>query len=535
MPEFAASHAARRLVDIVVVLCLVVGTAALYAHRLSDAPPYLEIDEALIGLDARSTAQTGRDLSGRFLPLYFQTAEHSWYQPMVIYATAAALEMLPFDERSIRVPTVCVAVLDVVLMYFVAWRLFRNPVVGGVAALLLMLTPSHFIHARYAMDYIYPLPFVLGWMLCLIAYRESHEPFALAAAGAVLGVGCYSYIASLVMMPIYLAITWVVLYRSGPSRRTFAIATAPFVVLLVPFAVWLLRHPTAFGATVTKYGLYDSSRLSVFQGMRSMLHVDALADRLSQYWNYFNPSFLFFRGPTKVMFSTNRTGVFLAAIAPLVVVGLVDSARRASAEMYGVLIAGFLTAPLAALIVAEPEAVFRAMALLPFGILLAAAGVRALAAVRFGRVAVSLLMVVAVVQFAWFRRDYLTDYRERSAFWLGGNVGGAMEMLIARADRDHAPAIYFATLQSSAGQIDGRDQYLGAYWDFYLAKHERTELAARTGALSAMPVSRMATGSLVLSNAGNASTAPLVRRGELHAVETVPELGHGDDFMILQR
>jgi len=522
-----------RIVTIVFAVSLAAGAAALYAWQLRDAPPYLEIDEVLIGLDARSTARTGRDLNGRWLPLYFQTAEHSWYQPMVIYATAAALEILPFDERSIRVPTVAVAILDVVLMYLVALGLFRSATLGAVAALVLILTPSHFIHARYAMDYLYPVPFVLGWLLCLIAYRDRRRPRALAWAGVVLGVGCYSYIASLVMMPLYLALTWIGLYRSGAPRRMFATVTAPFAAILVPFAVWMIRHPTAFGATVTKYGLYDSSRLSAAQGVFSMINLTAVSDRLSQYWNYYNPSFLFFRGPTKVMFSTGRTGVFLAAVAPLIVIGLIDVVRRASNDIDDVLVAGFLTAPLAALIVAEPEAMFRAMALVPFGVLLAAAGVRALAPRRGGRAAVALLLALAVVQFAAFRRDYLSGYRERSAFWLGGNVGGAMEALIARADRDQA--IYFATLQSSAGRIDGRDQYLGAYWDFYLAKDRRPELAARTAPLSATAVSRMAAGSLVLSNAGNASTAPLVQRGELHVVETVPELGGGDGFVILQR
>jgi len=121
-----------RIVTIVFAVSLAAGAAALYAWQLRDAPPYLEIDEVLIGLDARSTARTGRDLNGRWLPLYFQTAEHSWYQPMVIYATAAALEILPFDERSIRVPTVAVAILDVVLMYLVALGLFRSATLGAL-------------------------------------------------------------------------------------------------------------------------------------------------------------------------------------------------------------------------------------------------------------------------------------------------------------------------------------------------------------------------------------------------------------------
>jgi 4-amino-4-deoxy-L-arabinose transferase-like glycosyltransferase len=515
------------------VLLLVAG-AAIYTYRLANAPPYLEIDEVLIGLDGRATARTGRDLNGRLLPLYFQTAEHSWYQPMVIYATAAALEVLPFNERSIRIPTVCVALIDVLLMYFVASRWSGSAGIGAAAAVMLLLTPSHVIHARYAMDYLYPVPFVLAWLLCLIAYRERRTDSLLAAAGGVLGLGFYSYIASILMMPLYLAMTCLLLYRLGAARRSFVFLVMPFVVLLVPFGVWFVQHPSAFGATVTKYGLYDSSHLSAAQGLRAMINLDAAADRLSQYWNYYNPSMLFFRGPAKVMFSTGRTGVFVAAVAPLIVVGLLDALRRRVDDLHVLMVLGFVTAPLAALIVAEPEALFRAMALLPFGVLIAAAGVRVLSASAAGRAAVAVLLLAAVLQFGAFARDYLGDYRERAAFWLGGNVGGAMESLIARADA-HTPAIYFATLQSSAGLIDGRDQYLNDYWTFYLAKRHRETLSLRTAPLSTVTPDRMPAGSLVLSNVGNASTMPLVQRGELHVVETIPELSHADGFVILQR
>ena len=30
------------------------------------------------------------------------------------------------------------------------------------------LTPAHFVNSRIAMDYVYPLPFVLGWVLSLL-------------------------------------------------------------------------------------------------------------------------------------------------------------------------------------------------------------------------------------------------------------------------------------------------------------------------------------------------------------------------------
>src|SRR5262249_23654954 len=170
---------------------LVLIAALLYGRRLDYAPPHVEIDEVLIAIDAHSIATTGRDLRGEWLPLYSQTAEHSWYQPLVIYLTALVLKFAPLSERVIRLPTVTIAIVDIVLMYFVARRTFRSEWLGVVAAGLLALSPGHFIHTRYGMDYVYPVPFILGWLLCLAVYDERRQPWLLAAGMTVLGVGFY--------------------------------------------------------------------------------------------------------------------------------------------------------------------------------------------------------------------------------------------------------------------------------------------------------------------------------------------------------
>ena len=577
------------------LLLLVVATARLYGYRLQDAPPHVEIDEVLIALDAHAIATTGRDLRGELLPLYSQTAEHSWYQPMVIYATAVAMSVLPLSEWSVRVPTVCIAVLDVALMYLLIRQLFGSDLLGAIAASLLALTPAHFIHTRYGMDYVYPVPFVLAWLLCLVSYRQSHRPRWLLLGSLVLGVGFYSYIASIVLMPIYAVLTFLLLYHERADRRRYYLVAAGFLPLLLPFLIWLMRHPSAYAATMTKYGVYDVNQLNAAQGLRSVVSYLSIGQRLSQYWNFFNPSFLFFGGGTKLMFSTNLVGVFLLPLAFFIVAGMYAAIRSWREEpLFLIVLLGFLTAPLAALIVIEENAIFRALTMVPFGILIATIGVReawlwaarsarwpslrglAVAAAAAGaaygiwaflkqshisgsalalmgvaaaillvdrlrdssqqwRLAVIAVLALIPLQFRGFWHDYFTDYRVRSAYWLGGNIGGALEAIIARDNREHVPAIYFSTLESTAGQVDGRNQYMDAYWKFYLTKHGRQDLLSRTRAFDPARVSELLKGSLVLANLGAVGPDTAVRAGDLRVVETIGELDRSSFFVVLQR
>jgi hypothetical protein len=203
--------------------------------------------------------------------------------------------------------------------------------------------------------------------------------------------------------------------------------------------------------------------------------------------------------------------------------------------MLALLLAGFFTAPLAALAVPEENAIFRALGLLPFGVLLAALGVRRLWDAPRARWAAVALLALVPLQFAAFWRDYFSDYRVRVAYWLGGNMREPLEEMIARASGHDVPAIYFSTLQSTSGDVDGRDQYVPYYWKFYLTKHDRLELLRRTRAFDTEVFDAIPRGSLVFANIGNVTTDKLVASGELTVLKPVRELNGTEFFQVLQR
>jgi hypothetical protein len=97
------------------------------------------------------------------------------------------------------------------------------------------------------------------------------------------------------------------------------------------------------------------------------------------------------------------------------------------------------------------------------------------------------------------------------------------------------PQVYFSTLKSTGGLIDGRNQYMDAYWKFYLIKHRRQDLLARTLPLDPDHVQRAPSGSLVLANVGDTTTEALVHRGDLTRVTTIPELDRSAFFVVLRR
>ena len=216
--------------------------------------------------------------------------------------------------------------------------------------------------SRYALDYVYPVPFILGWLLFLVIGLEPQRSRVwLVLAGLCLGDGLYSYIASLPLMPIYLAATLAALLAARRSRRDLAAVVSGFAVPLIVFLIWFAQHPEAFQGTADRYALRS-------------LDVGAIAGR---YFGFFNPDFLFLTGDTYLPFSTRTAGVFALASALLMAAGIY--AVIVERHIIGLLVlSGFIVAPAAASILDDPGAIRRATGMLAFGAILAAFGARQL-------------------------------------------------------------------------------------------------------------------------------------------------------------
>lgn len=448
-----------------VAVLLFAISVAVHAVALDYSPIYLTHDEVVFGLQAKSIADTARDRSGQFLPLYFPILADYWAQPLVIYATALSLKVFPLSETAVRLPSAVIGAVNVVLVYFIAIRVFRRQSLATIAAVLTLLTPAHFIHSRLAMDYIYPLPFLLCWLLFVLRFVEHRQERDLAVACLALGLGFYSYIASIVTMPLFVALTLLIVARvDGLHRRSVAIAATAFALPLLLVVAWGLQNPEAYASQVRRYKLYDPEALNAAQGVREFLNPVSLTARLSVYWNFFDPSLWYFSGGSNYVNATRAAGVFLIPIAVLFPIGLIYLLRQTSSIIALVLLGALILSPVAATIVVEPYAIDRALGLVPFGILIAVFGFSRLwDSQRPSWRAVAVLALCAVpLQFAQFTHDYYTDYRIRSLYYFERNVRGAVNAALNLSMEDRSAAVY----------LSEQTAWIRSYWDFYTIARE---------------------------------------------------------------
>ena len=553
-------------------------TLLVYAWRLDYSPIHLHYDEIFFGLQGQAIQSTGRDVQGRLLPLYFQLdATMNWYQPAAVYWTALVLSAVPLSDWAIRLPTVLLGVANVVLIYFVAWRVFRSTRWALLTAAMLMLTPAHFIHSRLAMDYLYPLPFLLGWLLGLLTYLERPSGRLLFVTTSCLGLGFFTYIAAVALMPMYLGVTLLVLWFGDRFRTDAGLAMAGFVWPLLALGLFLLRYPEVVPDLSGKYGLaVGGSGLDPMQRLREAVNSRTVSDTLNFFHRYFSPGYMFVTGGSNLTNSTRESGVFLVSCGVFLAAGLrhvlVNPTRTGA-----ILFAGFVTAPIPALVIPEDYAVDRVLAIVPFTVLLAAigaqriwlaplrqsprticgaaAGALALVGVGYGifsgrlsvstllvlaaagallvtgvamerarswRPVVAALLIVGLLQFVQFSQDYFDGYRLRSAGWFGGNIRGAVEELIRLAAAGQAPELHLST----------DIPYIRSYWRFYLDVNERQDLESRTRIFdgNTIAIDRIPPNSLLLAAGNDPVILSLAKQGRIRLVGTAtdPSDGGGD-------
>ena len=474
------------------MVAVLAGTAAWYFRALDSVPVVVAVDEARFALHAHSLVTRGTDLAGNRWPLFFHITDpvnpdsesETWWQPALFYLVAGVFRFVPPSAWSLRLPTTILAIVNVILIYLVARKLFSNGWYAVVAAGMLSLTPAHYIFARRALDYFCQLPIALAWLWCLSLYVESAPAWVPAAIGLLLGLGLFTHISSWIVMPGYVAATCLVFRRLSAPPRTYRWLLIGFAVPLVVIVPALFANPSLPAAMFSHYKVQTGWRI---------------AERINIYWGYLGPSYLLFSGGSNPMFATRRGGVLPVAAAVLLPLGIWSILRRRSDPRREVLVFGFFFAPLPIVLAMPQDPKFytpRDLLVVPFAALLCTIGLERLFE-RGGRTArlfgVALLVAVPF-QFVGFERYYLTGYQTASAARFDTmNLEAVADYVISSDAASRVPQVF---LSEDAGSPHVYQ------WEFYLLERRREDLWTRTRHFS-LPISPGAipTGSLLVFDA----------------------------------
>jgi 4-amino-4-deoxy-L-arabinose transferase-like glycosyltransferase len=363
--------------------CVLAGiTLLLYGFRLPPAPT--PVEAAIVEAALAPGAQ-----------LFFQAGDDRWLMPAPVYGAAAA-RAIGGAAAPVRIASVTVAALSVALMFLCARQLFRADSAGLVAAILLLFTPAHLGLAAHGTGALYQLPLVLLALYYMASYLEQPRRGRLVGAGLAFAAALYTHpTAPLTMTFLVAAFAGYLAYRRRPPGDIAAL-TAAFLAGWLPAAIWFAANPGSYDDTFGRWVILKAHLRYPLDAVRAFVNWNTLGTRVSTYWGFFDPSWLFFDGP-------RAAAPLLAFFAAPLWWGLARS-RTLWPDVYPLVCLGAVLAPLAGSAFGEAHAIDNAAMLLPFLILLASGGAAAATARRdlAARVTVGAVTIGVIVEYARF-------------------------------------------------------------------------------------------------------------------------------------
>jgi 4-amino-4-deoxy-L-arabinose transferase-like glycosyltransferase len=218
---------------------LIVGAALRFA-ALGTVPGGLNSDEASSGVEALSILNTGADLWGNHLPVWFP-AWGSGMNALYTYLAVPVVWLFGLNSVTLRAVGAAFGVLTLPVTYS-ATRLYFGRDTALIATLLLALLPWHVMASRWALDSnLAPLFFTLGLYTIGRALKDGGRWVLLAFAPWAVAIYAYPVVIYAIVPGSIgiLAFYWRRV-AGDPWRWVAGIVIAKLIAL--PFGLFLLKN-----------------------------------------------------------------------------------------------------------------------------------------------------------------------------------------------------------------------------------------------------------------------------------------------------
>lgn len=209
---------------LLVLICLFFLVTRLY--KIGEIPPSVYWDEASIGYNAYSVAQSGKDEWGDFLPIHFR-AFGEFKLPVYIYAVVPFVKIFGLNAFPVRLPAVLFSLGVVILTYLLAKKLSGNAAVGLLGSFFVSVSPWFFIFSRTGYEATAGLMFyLLG--IYLFLNRTKNYFISLSVLSFILSA--YSYNSFRIIAPVTVLV--LIAYNLRSNFRKEILATVLSITVL---------------------------------------------------------------------------------------------------------------------------------------------------------------------------------------------------------------------------------------------------------------------------------------------------------------
>lgn len=242
---------------ILLFLIFIIGSFFRF-YKLGSIPPGPEWDEASVGYNAFSIAQTGKDEWGNRFPLIFQ-AFGDYKNPLYIYLTAIFVNFFGLSIITIRLINAIAGSLFILVIYLIGSKVF-NKKIGLLASLFLAFSPFGLFFSRISGDGIILSSFLVATGVLMEIYYLKNQRFLFFLLSVVfLTLSMFSYNLGRIVAPVLLSIFFLINIINGQkiNKKLFII---PLLIILFSFYIVFKQSSLSFSSRMQYVGIFGANK-----------------------------------------------------------------------------------------------------------------------------------------------------------------------------------------------------------------------------------------------------------------------------------
>lgn len=227
-----AKNIKTKLTEKIVLILILIFASLLYLYKLNTTPS-LYVDEAVVGYNAYSILNTGKDEYGKAFPIAFRFFG-SYTPPLFVYLSIPFVKLFGLEVFSVRLLSVVSGLLNIWLIYLFIknLKIFKYKYIAVISAFLFSILPWSLYNSRlgYEVSLAFTL-FILGSLLFLKSL--SNKPQLLIFGVITLSASSLTAHTERYLAPLFIVLFFVTFRKILFSQTYKKYLLWSFVVLVI--------------------------------------------------------------------------------------------------------------------------------------------------------------------------------------------------------------------------------------------------------------------------------------------------------------
>ncbi len=353
----------------ILFLAVIIGIGAfLRLYKLDILPQGLYVDEAVIGYNAYSFLETGRDEFGKSWPIFLRSYG-TFPSPLYTYLSILSVKLFGLSIFSTRFLSALSGTITILFIYLILdnLKIFKNRIFPFIGALIFATSPWSIFFSRGAFESNLALMIFSAAIYCLILAER--KTLYLIPTVVLLALSTYTYqserLIAFILLAVYLLSKNTNLTKLF-KNRIYLYSVTLFVIIQLPQLLLLLTpafSKRASGLFYAEAVSNQTSKLSPFLPIISY-PLSFLREFLSQYFVYFSPRNLFFLPDEDLQRQIPELSTFYPWMVIPYLMGVYVLVKNIKNQKFKLLFILLLVSPIPAALTRDPFSTLRALPLI---------------------------------------------------------------------------------------------------------------------------------------------------------------------------